>query len=84
MAIGLISALRAGGRRVPEDCSVIGTDDMPEVRYLTPALSTVAVDFEGEGAYIVGALVARIDGSGERPPALNVPRLRPRGSTASA
>ncbi|WP_210506015.1 LacI family DNA-binding transcriptional regulator [Naasia sp. SYSU D00057] len=83
MAIGLISALEEAGRRVPDDMSVIGTDDMPEARYLLPSLSTVAIDFEGEGTFIVEALAGRIGGAATgAPPALALPELRARRSTA--
>lgn len=40
-AIGVISALRLRGYRVPEDFSVIGFDDIPFASNITPALTTV-------------------------------------------
>jgi LacI family transcriptional regulator len=40
-AIGAIEAARAAGRRVPDDLSVVGFDNIPEVVYLNPALTTV-------------------------------------------
>src|SRR5436309_1693277 len=43
MAIGAVSALRDKGLSVPEDVSVAGFDDIPVVRDLTPALTTVAL-----------------------------------------
>jgi len=41
MALGAIKACWDSGRRVPEDVSVIGFDDIPYGRYLHPALTTV-------------------------------------------
>jgi len=84
MAIALIAALTDRGIRVPEDVSVVGTDNSPESGYLRPALTTVDVDQEGEGAHMLLSLVAQIEGwpasevSGLRPPALIA-----RGSTAA-
>ncbi len=43
MAVGALAALRERGLRVPEDVSLAGFDDVPLVRELTPALTTVAL-----------------------------------------
>ena len=42
MAFAAIRALYEAGRRVPEDCSVIGVDGVTMARYSTPALTTFA------------------------------------------
>jgi LacI family transcriptional regulator len=41
MALGAIEALRRRGLRVPEGMSVVGFDDLPEVRWSAPPLTTV-------------------------------------------
>ncbi|WP_406489799.1 LacI family DNA-binding transcriptional regulator [Streptomyces phaeochromogenes] len=41
MAMGAVEALRRRGLRVPEDMSVVGFDDLPEVRWSAPPLTTV-------------------------------------------
>ncbi|MCX4759769.1 LacI family DNA-binding transcriptional regulator [Streptomyces sp. NBC_01275] len=46
MAIGLIRALSEAGRRVPEDVSVVGFDDVPVAAYVTPPLTTVPQPFD--------------------------------------
>ncbi len=46
MAIGLIRALAEAGRRVPEDVSVVGFDDIPVAAYVTPPLTTVRQPFD--------------------------------------
>jgi LacI family transcriptional regulator len=43
MAIGAISALRDRGLAVPADVSLVGFDDIPISRDLTPPLTTVAI-----------------------------------------
>lgn len=61
MAIGLISAAAGDGVVVPDDLSVIGNDDIHEARYLLPALTTVAVDFEAEGRMLVDQLLSEVE-----------------------
>ncbi|MFF6951137.1 LacI family DNA-binding transcriptional regulator [Streptomyces iakyrus] len=46
MAIGLIRALVESGRRVPEDVSVVGFDDIPVAAYVTPPLTTMRQPFD--------------------------------------
>jgi LacI family transcriptional regulator, repressor for deo operon, udp, cdd, tsx, nupC, and nupG len=42
MAIGAIRALKSRGRRVPEEVSVVGFDDIRFARYCDPPLTTIA------------------------------------------
>jgi LacI family transcriptional regulator len=44
MAIGALGALAGSGVRVPDDVSVVGFDDIPIARYVTPQLTTIGVD----------------------------------------
>jgi LacI family transcriptional regulator len=50
MAIGALALLRARGIRVPDQLSVIGFDDMPIARDVTPALTTVRLPLADMGA----------------------------------
>jgi DNA-binding LacI/PurR family transcriptional regulator len=61
MALGAIRALSESGRRVPEDVSVVGFDDIPEAAYFEPPLSTVRQDFAALGEQSVDYLIALID-----------------------
>ena len=62
MALGLIHALVDLGRRVPQDVSVVGFDDVPEARFYLPALTTVRQDFERIGRVAVESLIRQIEG----------------------
>lgn len=42
--VGLLSALRAAGRTVPEQIAVVGLGDLDIARHVAPALSTVRID----------------------------------------
>jgi LacI family transcriptional regulator len=41
MALGVYEAVRRSGRRVPEEVSVVGFDDLPETRWASPPMTTV-------------------------------------------
>jgi DNA-binding LacI/PurR family transcriptional regulator len=49
MALGALRALHEAGRRVPEEVSVVGFDDIPEAPYFIPPLTTVRQDFDEMG-----------------------------------
>jgi len=49
-AFGAIRALRQAGLRVPEDCSVIGFDDVPFAELASPSLTTIRQPMEQMGA----------------------------------
>ncbi len=60
-ALGAISALHLAGLRVPEDCSVIGFDDVPNASLSTPTLSTVRQPLEQMGVTAAERLLAEMD-----------------------
>lgn len=43
-ALGMIAALQEGGLRVPEDISVVGTNNIPMCTWWSPRLTTVSFD----------------------------------------
>jgi DNA-binding LacI/PurR family transcriptional regulator len=60
MALGLLRALQQGGRRIPEDVSLVGFDDIPEAEYFGPPLTTVRQDFDELGRRALRVLVELI------------------------
>ncbi|MEP6732424.1 MAG: LacI family DNA-binding transcriptional regulator [bacterium] len=50
MAVGALLALREAGVDVPGEISVVGFDDIPIARYVTPGLTTVRVAIDVLGA----------------------------------
>ncbi|HEX3814917.1 MAG TPA: LacI family DNA-binding transcriptional regulator [Mycobacteriales bacterium] len=50
MARGVLMALEATGRKVPEDVSVVGFDDLPVAEDTSPRLTTVRLPLEEIGA----------------------------------
>lgn len=61
MAIGALEALKEAGVQVPADVSVVGFDDIPIVRQLTPALTTVALPLEEMGRAVMTMALERSD-----------------------
>ena len=84
MALGVLRALHDAGRRVPDDVSVVGFDDIPEAAFLTPPLTTVHQDFTDVGARAIEVLTAAIRGESTSPVPLLSPRLVIRASTGPA
>jgi DNA-binding LacI/PurR family transcriptional regulator len=84
MAIGLIRALVEAGRRVPDDVSVVGFDDIPVSAYVTPPLTTVRQPFDAVATEGLALLVHAIEKPQvDLPPAADQPvELIVRASTA--
>jgi len=61
-AAGAIVAITEVGKKVPEDVSVVGFDDLPVARYLRPPLTTVRAPIEQVGREGVRQLVRLIRG----------------------
>ncbi len=83
MALGVYHAAREAGRRIPEDLSVVGFDDIPEAAHFWPPLTTVLQDFTELGRRSVERLVAEIEGGEVPGPASLLPELIVRASTAA-
>ena len=62
LAIGLIRGLHELGVGVPDEISIVGYDDLPESKYLTPPLTTVRQDFETLGKRLMTLLLEELSG----------------------
>jgi LacI family transcriptional regulator len=86
-ALGAIRALREAGKKVPEDVSVIGFDDIQSAAYQNPGLTTIRQPLREMGMTAAETLVRRISApkNSEYPRSIVVePELIVRGSTAPA
>src|SRR5690349_2434607 len=67
MALGVLRAMHEAGRKVPEELSIVGFDDIPEAAYFAPPLTTVRQDFDEMGSRSVRLLLEMLE-TGQVPP----------------
>lgn len=58
-AAGVIVALRKAGKSIPEDVAVVGFDDVPIARHLSPPLTTIRVPIE-TASYLAARQLVRM------------------------
>ena len=66
MAIGLIDGLAKAGKRVPDDVSVTGFDDLEFLKFTNYNLTTFKQDFDKMGKAAFRQIVNMIDGHASR------------------
>ncbi|WP_165984549.1 LacI family DNA-binding transcriptional regulator [Streptomyces sp. YIM 98790] len=71
MAQGVLAALEAAGRRVPEDVAVAGFDDSPAALAARPELTTIRQPWDRISTEMVRVLLAQL--AGEPPSAVVLP-----------
>ncbi|MFD8380201.1 LacI family DNA-binding transcriptional regulator [Streptomyces sp. NPDC059679] len=85
MAVGVLRALHEAGRRVPEDVSVVGYDDIPEAAHLLPPLTTVRTDFAEVGRRCLALMLDQLHRAPEPGVRVDIPtELVVRRSTGPA
>jgi DNA-binding LacI/PurR family transcriptional regulator len=85
MAIGVLRAANELGRRVPEDLSVVGFDDIDISHHTNPPLTTVHQAIREKGESAVRVLLAVVERRDPRPQHIRLEtRLIVRGSTGPA
>ncbi len=83
MAIGVLSALRRIGKRVPDGCAVVGCDDIDMAAYTDPPLTTVHISFYETGAEAMRLLLNMVATGSLAPRKLRLPvHLIARASSA--
>jgi DNA-binding LacI/PurR family transcriptional regulator len=60
LALGILRAMYERDRRVPDDVSVVGFDDVPEAAYFIPPLTTVRPDFDAVARETLDMLLAQL------------------------
>ncbi len=86
-AIGAIQALREAGRRIPEDVSVVGFDDIQSAAFQNPGLTTVRQPLRQMGVLAAETVLQRINAPAKQPYPKEIivePGLIVRGSTGPA
>lgn len=85
LALGILRALHERGRRVPEDISIVGFDDVPEAEFYIPPLTTIRPDFEAVAVATLELLRDQIDSGASRgQQRVIAPALVPRRSVAAS
>lgn len=65
VAIEVMRAAQRAGRSVPRDLSIMGYDDIDLARFVTPQLTTMAVDKLGMGRLALSLLMQRLEFPGD-------------------
>ncbi|MEM7353290.1 MAG: LacI family DNA-binding transcriptional regulator [Acidobacteriota bacterium] len=84
-AIGAMRAFLDAGKRIPEDISVVGFDDIQSAAFHNPSLTTIRQPLHRMGEMAGEVLVQQLAGKGSRPVDVRVdPELIVRASTGPA
>lgn len=67
VALAVLAGLRAEKMSCPDDCAVVGVDDIPAARLAAPPLTTVSQSIEVHARYLAALVLADLDGTAEKP-----------------
>ncbi len=82
LGMGLVKGLRRLGRRVPEDLSIVGFDDLDLARMSDPSLTTVHQDIAEKGRCAVQMILDAVEGRTDKQESILPIRLIERESVA--
>jgi DNA-binding LacI/PurR family transcriptional regulator len=60
LAVGVLKALSEAGISVPENMSLIGFDDIPEAKFMTPSLTSIQQNFDELGKLSIHKMMAQL------------------------
>jgi DNA-binding LacI/PurR family transcriptional regulator len=84
VALGIMRAMAEHGRRIPDDVSLVGFDDVPEAAYLHPTLTTIRQEFAEIGRQALRLLLTQLGtGSSSAESAMVEPVLIARNTVAA-
>lgn len=84
VAAAVLRELRVAGLSAPDDLAVIGHDDSPLARLVTPRLSSIAVDAPAYGRHMAQIVLATIEGKDPPPVDHALFTLMPRDSSVAS
>ncbi len=62
VALAVLAGLRGEGLTCPDDCAVVGVDDVPAARLAAPPLTTVSQSIGVQARYLAALVLADLDG----------------------
>ncbi len=81
MALGVLRALHESDRKVPQEVSVVGFDDVPEAAFYWPSLTTIRQPFPELGRRALDLALRALDGEADASVELLQPELVVRASS---
>ncbi len=84
IAVGAYKAIREQGLNIPDDISIVGFDDLPRSRYISPELTSVSQNTHLAGELLVDSVLSLIEGEKPKQERLLEPSLIVRESTKAS
>ena len=73
LAAGIMAGLQQSGKRIPEDISVVGFDDINWSRMTNPMLTTVRQDADEKGRLAAQYMISLLEGKMPEKPQIILP-----------
>jgi LacI family transcriptional regulator len=73
MAGWIMKGIIQSGRRIPEDISIVGFDDIPNSQLISPSLTTICQNIEKKGQIAAGIMADYLEGIEKQPRNITMP-----------